>query len=153
MDAKSYTIQGQDQSHPVQLTTSFLLKEVADTETRARKKAINAVANRPNTIRRTVPIPQIVQTAIDKPPAIAGAHSSTVWMAGVSDEIIKFRLLAYSEGTQGASQPGICKASTVPAPPAKVPAFATVQDAIEWNAQAASDQIRKRQTTTNQLST
>jgi hypothetical protein len=130
LGAKSCTIQGQGQSRPVQLTTSFLQKEVADAETRACKKANNAVANRPNIMRRTVPISQIVQTAIDKPSAIAGAHSSTVWMAGMSEKIIKVRLLAYSERTQGASQPGTCKASIVPAPPAKVPACAIVQAAI-----------------------
>jgi hypothetical protein len=52
-------------------------------------------------------------------------------MAGMREEITKFRLLEYSDGIQGASQTGTCRASIDPALPAKVPAFATVQVAIE----------------------
>ena len=75
-------------------------------------------------------MPQTVQTAIDRPPATEGAHSRAACMAGVRAEIIKFKLLTYSDGTQGASQTGNCKVSIAPAPPAKVPAFVTVQAAI-----------------------
>ncbi len=110
------------------------------------------MANRPKAMSKTAPMPQTVQTATDNPPATKGTHSRAACMVGKSEEMNKFKLLAYSEGTQGASQPGTCRASIAPAPPAKVPAFATVQAAIEWNAQAASDQRIKRPTTTNQLS-
>ena len=55
-----------------------LLEEVADADIRRLNKAISPVTKKPKTMRRTAPIAQTVQTAIDRPPAIAGAHSSTV---------------------------------------------------------------------------
>ena len=135
-----------------QRAATRLLEEVADADIRRLSTAISPVTKKPTTMTRTAPMAQTVQTAIDRPPASAGAHPSTASMAGVRDAIIEFKLLAYSDGIQGASQTGTCRASIDPAPPAKVPAFTTVQTAIEWNAQAASDQSIKRLTTTNQLS-
>ena len=74
-------------------------------------------------------MPQTVQTAIDRPPATEGAHSRATCMAGVRAENIKFKLLTYSDGTQGASQTGNCMDSIAPALPAKAPALVTVQAA------------------------
>lgn len=61
-----------------QRAAARLLEEVADADIRRLSTAISPVTKKPNTMRRMAPIAQTVQTAIDKPPAIAGAHSSTV---------------------------------------------------------------------------
>ena len=61
-----------------QRAATRLVEEVADADIRRLKTAISPVTKKPNTMTRTAPIAQTVQTAIERPSAIAGAHSSTV---------------------------------------------------------------------------
>lgn len=95
---------------------------------------------------------QTTQTATDSPPAKAGAHASTASMAGVKPDTTEANAAASSGGTQGASQSGMRKPSVAAEPPARAPAFETVQAATAWNVQAASDQSARRLKITNQLS-
>jgi hypothetical protein len=74
-------------------------------------------------------------------------------MAGLEADSMEVKERANSGGIQGASQSGARKPSIAPEPPASAPAFETVHAAIEWNAQAASDQSARRMNITDQLST
>jgi hypothetical protein len=101
---------------------------------------------------KALPTPQTTQTAADSPPAKAGAWLRAASMAGLNADSVELSATASSAGIQGASQSGARKPSIAAERAARSPAFETVHAAIDWNAQAASDQSTRTKNVTNQLS-
>ena len=134
-----------------QSAATGLVEGDTNTEVRRRSAVINRLNTKPKMTIKAIPIPQTVQAATDSPAAKAGAWLRAVSMAGLKADSMEVNARASSGGIQGASQPGTRKLSIAPAPPASTPALETVHAAIEWNAQAASDQSARRMNVTDQL--